>query len=382
MAYGDNKANSAIKNLRIIKALRGQALTIDLGSTFEGTISSWMKREANDANYRSFTIVDNRYLFLPKEKTQDYSSTDVVEGKWFFDVRVLPEGETDPNKEEVFFTGTISFTNNITDSNGSEVATTPQSSSSMIGLDNTSSVYGSEGQLVSAKDLIISVPTLKTVRALRGESLSIDLGKTFDGVLEAWMKKNPTDTTYRSFTIVDNRYLFLPKEKAQDYYDIETGALIEKIEGKWLFDVRIIPTLSTNADDEKTIYSGTIHFSNNVTSSQGQELVYSERPYANKFIELVDTPPNYSGQGGKLLVVSDTEDGVEFINSSNADKHFTYEQGLPSTTWTIAHNLNKYVSVVVVDTAGSVVVGDVRYIDLDNIEITFNASFSGEAYLN
>ena len=185
---------SIIKNLRTIKALRGQALTIDLGETFEGTISSWMKRDANDANYRSFTIVDNRYLFLPKEKTQDYSTTDVVEGKWFFDVRVLPIGETDPNKEEVFFTGTISFTNNITDSSGSEVATTPQSSSSMIGLDNTSSTYGSEGQLVSAKDLIISVPTLKTVKALRGESLSIDLGKTFDGKLEAWMKKNPTDS--------------------------------------------------------------------------------------------------------------------------------------------------------------------------------------------
>lgn len=74
---------STIKNLRTIKALRGQALTIDLGSTFTGTISSWMKRGANDANYRSFTIVDNRYLFLPKEKTQDYSDTDLVEGKWF-----------------------------------------------------------------------------------------------------------------------------------------------------------------------------------------------------------------------------------------------------------------------------------------------------------
>ena len=373
---------NTIKNLRTIKALRGQALTIDLGETFEGTISSWMKRGANDANYRSFTIVDNRYLFLPKEKTQDYSTTDVVEGKWFFDVRVLPQGETDPNKEEVFFMGTISFTNNITDSNGSEVATTPQSSSSMIGLDNTSSTYGSEGQLVSAKDLIIRVPTLKTVKAIRGESLSIDLGKTFDGVLEAWMKKSPTDTTYRSFTIVDNRYLFLPKEKTQDYYDIETGNLIEKVEGKWLFDVRSIPTLSTNANDEKTIYNGTIDFTNQVTNSQGQELVYSERPYTNEFIKLVDTPPNYSGQGGKVLVVKDTEDGVEFSNSTNADKHFTYEQGLPSTTWTIVHNLNKYVSVVVVDTAGSVVVGDVRYIDLDSVEITFNASFSGEAYLN
>ena len=372
---------NTIKNLRTIKALRGQALTIDLGSTFTGTISSWMKRDANDANYRSFTIVDNRYLFLPKEKTQDYSSTDVVEGKWFFDVRVLPEGETDPNKEEIFFTGTISFTNNITDSSGSEVTTTPQSSSSMIGLDNTSSTYGSEGQLVSAKDLIISVPTLKTVKALRGESLSIDLGKTFDGLLEAWMKKSPTDTTYRSFTIVDNRYLFLPKEKTQDYYDIETGDLIEKVQGKWYFDVRSIPTLSTKADDEKTIYEGTIEFKNQVTDSQGQELVYSEREYANEFIKLVDTPLSYSGEEGKVPMVNSTETAIEFATIIQ-DKHYTHDQGMPSQVWTINHGLNKYPTAAAVDTAQTVVMGQIDYVDLNNITITFNASFSGEAYLN
>ena len=43
--------------------------------------------------------------------------------------------------------------------------------------------------------------------------IGIDLGKTKTGTLSAWMKKNPTDATFRSFTIVDQRFLFLPKEK-------------------------------------------------------------------------------------------------------------------------------------------------------------------------
>ena len=32
-----------IKNLRTVKALRGQSLTIDLGKTITGTLTAWMK---------------------------------------------------------------------------------------------------------------------------------------------------------------------------------------------------------------------------------------------------------------------------------------------------------------------------------------------------
>ena len=61
-----------IANLRTVKALRGQSLTIDLGKTFTGTITAWMKKSPSDEIYRSFTTTDNRNLFLSKEKTQDY----------------------------------------------------------------------------------------------------------------------------------------------------------------------------------------------------------------------------------------------------------------------------------------------------------------------
>jgi hypothetical protein len=55
---------------------------------------------------------------------------------------------------------------------------------------------------------------------------------------------------------------------------------------------------------------------------------------------------------------------------------------LPSATWTIIHGLSKYPSVTAVDSAGSVVVGDVNYIYANNLTVTFNASFSGVAYIN
>ena len=170
---------SKIKNLKTINALRGQSLTIDLGEAFTGTLSAWMKRKPTDSTYRSFTIVDGRYLFLPKDKAQDLSATDLVAGKWNFDVRHLADGTTDPNDEEVVYTGTILFSNNITDSDGVEIETIPETESGMINLSNTSTVYGTVGQVVEAKDLILEVLELKTVKAMRSESLTIDLGKTY-----------------------------------------------------------------------------------------------------------------------------------------------------------------------------------------------------------
>ena len=64
------------------------------------------------------------------------------------------------------------------------------------------------------------------------------------------------------------------------------------------------------------------------------------------------------------------------------DKTFVYHQNQASDRWEIQHNLRKYPSVSVVDTAGTSVVGDVEYIDENNVVCTFNAAFLGEAYLN
>lgn len=228
------------------------------------------------------------------------------------------------------------------------------------------------------------IPNLRTVKALRGQALEIDMGKTLTGTLTAWMKKKPTDSTYRSFEVIDNRKLFLSKQKASDYYDSNTGALVEAVKGKWYFDIRNTPAGGT-PDDEVVIYTGTIMFDDHITDSNGQELVNpSQTPFVSTFIHLTDTP-NVYGSAGQVPAMNATGTALEFVSISTlgaSDKHYTHDQGVSSNEWTINHNLGKYVSVTAVDTAKTVVVGMVDYIDTNNIKITFNAAFSGEAYLN
>lgn len=67
---------------------------------------------------------------------------------------------------------------------------------------------------------------------------------------------------------------------------------------------------------------------------------------------------------------------------SGINKNFIYTQSIPLATWNITHNLNKYCSVVVVDSADNVVIGDIQYIDENHVKVTFNGAFSGKAYLN
>jgi hypothetical protein len=61
---------------------------------------------------------------------------------------------------------------------------------------------------------------------------------------------------------------------------------------------------------------------------------------------------------------------------------FIFNQGVPAAQWTINHNLGRFPSVSVVDSAGNVVEGDVDFLSANEITVAFSAPFSGEAYLN
>lgn len=61
---------------------------------------------------------------------------------------------------------------------------------------------------------------------------------------------------------------------------------------------------------------------------------------------------------------------------------YIHTQSSPSDTWIITHNLEKYPSITIVDSAGSVVEGEEKYISKNEIHIFFSSSFSGKAYLN
>ncbi len=93
---------------------------------------------------------------------------------------------------------------------------------------------------------------------------------------------------------------------------------------------------------------------------------------------------NVTFKGGNNSLRPDLTYNVSnFILAANSgDKNFIFTQSSASDTWNIQHNLDKFPSVSVVDSAESLVVGDVAYVDSNNVTLTFNGAFSGKAYLN
>jgi hypothetical protein len=73
---------------------------------------------------------------------------------------------------------------------------------------------------------------------------------------------------------------------------------------------------------------------------------------------------------------------LSYVLNTLSDVFYSFDQLTPSDNWTITHGLNKFPSVTIVDSSGNIVIGDVRYISYNELEVSFSAGFSGKAYLN
>lgn len=73
---------------------------------------------------------------------------------------------------------------------------------------------------------------------------------------------------------------------------------------------------------------------------------------------------------------------LEQLAAIETDKYYEHNQALALATWNINHNLNKNPSVTVIDTGDNQVIGDIVYVDDNNLTINFSSAFSGKAYLN
>jgi hypothetical protein len=88
---------------------------------------------------------------------------------------------------------------------------------------------------------------------------------------------------------------------------------------------------------------------------------------------------------GSSTVVTEKGNSVTVtgvIGGVSLDANYVYVQTSPSATWVINHNLNKYCSVTVVDSADNIVYGEVLYNSLNQVTLTFSGAFSGEAFFN
>jgi len=138
-------------------------------------------------------------------------------------------------------------------------------------------------------------------------------------------------------------------------------------------------------------WSGTAN-SSVVQFLSGSSLDYQERTIwvdvkgitkTDKLI-LDNEPETVTGltESGVTTVLAREPSGDVVQVEISGDKHYKYNQGLPAAVWTITHNLNKYPSVIVINSVNDVVEGHIEYVDLNNIILTFTGAFSGDAIFN
>jgi len=91
---------------------------------------------------------------------------------------------------------------------------------------------------------------------------------------------------------------------------------------------------------------------------------------------------DYDENGVKRNIVGKVTEAELAFDITLIDKKYTHNQITPSATWTINHTLDKFASVFVVDSAGTVVQGVVKMITQTQIVLEFSFAFAGTAYLN
>ena len=108
--------------------------------------------------------------------------------------------------------------------------------------------------------------------------------------------------------------------------------------------------------------------------SQLNQLDSSTVDGSTDVVAIVDTSTNTT----KKVSVAD----LITSNLGATDKNYVHNQISSSDSWVVNHNLNKFSSVVVVDSAGTVVTGEIVYNNVNSVTLSFSAPFSGKAYFN
>ena len=91
-------------------------------------------------------------------------------------------------------------------------------------------------------------------------------------------------------------------------------------------------------------------------------------------------PDNYSDVADIPAAMKDMAESIDDIIVN--DKNYVHIQNAASNRWVIVHNMNKYPSVTIVNSAGDEVIGDVFYDNTNQVTITFAGAFKGKAVLN
>ena len=112
-------------------------------------------------------------------------------------------------------------------------------------------------------------------------------------------------------------------------------------------------------------------------SSNLQAQISNNKTNIQKIEEVI---PEEADEDNKLADKSYVNNQID-VKIKNLET-FTFTQSTASNVWLINHNLDRCPSCTIIDSAGTEVVGDVIYVDKNNIEVRFSSNFKGIAYLN
>lgn len=170
---------------------------------------------------------------------------------------------------------------------------------------------------------------------------------------------------------------------SQNYWEVKQEDLIYTTSG-----------LSNFVGSNKGILSNGVYyylkaqynFDSGVTEEYALQLDINKVSRASSFAKFNDTINNKGLEYGGDYESNFTSRSLvtkQYVDAQiGSDKNYIHNQSIPSSIWSINHNLNKFPSITIVDSGGTEVEGDVDHVDQNNITVTFSASFSGKAYIN
>lgn len=148
------------------------------------------------------------------------------------------------------------------------------------------------------------------------------------------------------------------------------------IDGNVLYLSGTVAGRITNVKPAAPIHTVIVGFVVHAHPTQGKILVKVDNGYELDELHNVHitTPTN-----GQALVY---DNGIWENATVSGDANYYHVQTSPATTWNVTHSLNKYPAVTVIDSAGTVMEGDISYTNLNQVVLTFQSSFSGNATFN
>lgn len=132
--------------------------------------------------------------------------------------------------------------------------------------------------------------------------------------------------------------------------------------------IRKQSTVGNYKEDSETVFS--VRTDDNYTNAF--EVDHEGNAVFNGLINRESMPLATQNEAGAVKL-SDIEPGIST---------YTHVQSTPATVWTINHNLGRYPSVTILDSANSEIVGDYTFVSLDRLQVQFAVPFAGTAYLS